>query len=85
MKELLPIGSVVLLEDAEKALMTIGIMQKSNETLYDYIGVIYPEGYINRDTFFVFNHEDIEKILFKGHESQEYKTFLEKVSKEYKE
>ena len=45
-KKLLPIGSVVLLEEGKKRLMIYGIKQTEQETQqeYDYIGVVYPEG-----------------------------------------
>ena len=49
-KELLPIGSVVLLRDAMKKLMIIGIKPvKADEPdkMYDYIGVLYPEGFLS--------------------------------------
>ena len=50
MKNLLPIGSVVLLKDATKKLVIIGILQvnPSENKIYDYLGVPYPEGYGER-------------------------------------
>lgn len=82
-KNLLPVGSVVSLKDAEKKLMIIGIKQFQEEknVMKDYIGVMYPEGYINRDLFYIFNHEDIVEILFRGYENQEWEKFLEAVEK----
>lgn len=65
-KDLLPIGSVVVLKDTEKALMVIGILPRNEETVKDYIGVLYPEGFINTDTFLIFDHKDIELVLFRG-------------------
>ena len=57
MKNLLPIGSVVLLKEAEKSLMIVGTMQRDDEGHeFDYVSVLFPEGYINSDTFFLFNH-----------------------------
>lgn len=60
--ELLPIGTVVLLKNAEKRLMIFGIGQTdtSNREEYDYIGVLYPEGSIGDEARFLFNHSDIE-------------------------
>ena len=51
MKNLLPIGSVVLLKDATKKLVIIGILQvnPSENKIYDYLGVPYPEGYVSSD------------------------------------
>ena len=76
MKDLLPIGSVVRLKEATKSLMIIGTMQVDAEgKRYDYISCIFPEGYIDSDTFFTFQHEDIETVDFVGcinAESQAY-------------
>ena len=80
MKELLPIGSVVLLQEARKSLMIIGTRQVDEDgNQYDYISCIFPEGYINAETFFLFNHEDIAEVLFVGcinAESQAYNQLL---------
>lgn len=65
-KDLLPIGSVVVLKDSEKALMIIGILPRSGESVRDYVGVLYPEGFISSDMFLVFDHKDIDVILFRG-------------------
>ena len=81
-KNLLPIGSVVQLKAAKKLLMIIGIkvMQDKN-IVYDYISVMYPEGYVNRDIYFKFNHEDIEEVKFEGYYSEEMIRFQENVQK----
>ncbi len=44
--------------------------------IYDYIGCFYPEGYINPDYTFVFNHEDIEEIVFIGFIDEEEEAFV---------
>lgn len=67
MKTLLPIGSVVRLQEGEKSLLIIGILQLDDEgNEYDYIACLYPEGYIDADTFFLFNTEDIADVRFVG-------------------
>lgn len=52
MKDLLPIGSVVLLKDATKKLVIIGVLQVNAEQnkMYDYLAVPYPEGYLGQIT-----------------------------------
>lgn len=78
MKDLLPIGSVVILKEATKSLMIVGIMQRDNNgNTYDYIAVIFPEGYINAETFFLFNHEDIDKVNFVGCINAESQTYIQ--------
>mgnify|MGYP000179133139 CR=1 FL=1 len=80
-KELLPIGSVVLLEGGEKKLMVFGIKQTDQESQkeYDYIGVIYPEGNIGPGGQFFFNHVDIAEVIFKGYSNNERDLFIERL------
>ena len=85
-KELLPIGTIVLLKDGEKILMINGILQTDmNKTQknYDYIGILYPEGHIGEGFQYLFNHEDISEIIFRGFEDSERDEFLDKLSKIY--
>lgn len=73
LKELLPVGSIVLLKGGKKKLMIIGILQlnRDESNIYDYLGVPYPEGYIGEDKNFLFAHEDIDDIVFTGYEDSE--------------
>ena len=51
-KDLLPIGSVVLLKNGTKRLMIAGIKQMDTEDTtkeYDYYGVMYPEGHVGEN------------------------------------
>lgn len=85
-KDLLPIGSIVLLKDGEKRLMIIGIMQSDasgNGKEYDYFGVLYPEGHIGEQFQYLFNHDDISEIVFRGFDDEERMTFLAKLSTIY--
>lgn len=85
MEKLLSNGSIVLLKGGNKRLMIYGRKQlvtgegnedKSNEnTMYDYLGVPYPEGYINQEYTYVFNHSDIIDIVFHGYEDEEEDEF----------
>lgn len=83
-KEYYPIGSIVLLKGALKKAMIIGIIQNVTDksgkiTEYDYIGVIYPEGYLNPQTLFMFNHDSITDVVFKGYENIERSNFINKL------
>lgn len=87
-RDLLPIGSVVRLKEAEKPLMIFGIKQMNAdnpEKEYDYIGVLYPEGNVGADFQYLFNQDDIEEILFRGYDSEELVAFLDAVAKAYGE
>lgn len=79
---LLPIGSVVLLKDSTKKVMIAGVCQKSAtnpEKIWDYTGVIYPEGYLSSDKMFMFNNEQIEQIYALGYQDAEQMAFKNKV------
>lgn len=86
-KDLLPIGSIVLMEGGTKKLMIYGVKQTNQEDnqLYDYIGVVYPEGNMGEGTQFLFNHEDISEIVFRGYTDDERTEFIEKLEAYYSE
>lgn len=73
--KLLPIGSVVLLNDADKELMVIGILPVNGEEKYDYMAVMYPEGYISDKYVFLFNHDDIAEVKYIGFMDASYQMF----------
>lgn len=84
-KELLPIGSVVILKNGKKRVMIFGVKQMDNNTgiEYDYISVLYPEGNMGEAGQYLFNHSDIEKVFFTGYEDEERAGFIEKLSDFY--
>lgn len=87
-KDLLPIGSVVLLKEAKKRMMICGIKQTEAQephAEYDYMGVFYPEGNIGEDYKFLFNHSDIDKIFFRGYEDIERQDFIKNLEQYYVE
>ena len=75
--KLLPNGSIILLEDGKIKLMIYGRKQilvtedDNNGTMYDYLAVPYPEGYISPDYTYVFNHANIAEVIFKGFTNEE--------------
>jgi len=86
--ELLPIGSVVLLKEGEKRLMIFGIKQTitdGEELEFDYIGIMYPEGYMGPEYMYLFNHGDINEVVIRGYEDDERKEFISKLSEHYEE
>ena len=84
---LLPIGSVVLLKDAERRLMICGRVQTDVATgkTYDYSGCLYPEGIIDSSSLYMFNNGNIQTVFFVGFQDPEefqFKRFLiEELSK----
>ncbi|KIR03841.1 hypothetical protein P261_02656 [Lachnospiraceae bacterium TWA4] len=65
--------------------MVIGIMQsdagRGNEN-YDYLGVLYPEGYVSSEEMYLFNQADVEQVYFKGYEDDERSQFIDWLKKE---
>ena len=83
MKEkFLPIGSVVLLKGATKKLMITGycsaVPAEPNKT-YDYVSCLFPEGNLAGDDVALFNHEQIEKIVYLGLDDDEFKQINAKI------
>lgn len=74
----LPIGSVVLLKNSTKKLMITGFAQVSAENpnkIYDYVGCVFPEGFLGPDKTFLFDSSQIETIFFIGYQDQEQMAF----------
>ncbi len=84
-KELLPIGSVVLLKGATKKSMIYGIKQidKATDVEYDYLAVVYPEGNLGDGSQFFFNQDAVDQVVYRGFEDDERKAFIEKLSNFY--
>lgn len=77
---LLPIGSVVLVGNSKKKVMIVGLCQKGGAEgkLWDYAGVVFPEGYIDPNKMFLFNNEQITQIYALGYQDAEQIAFKEK-------
>ena len=73
--KLLPVGSVIRLKDATKRLFVVGIAQESQGKHFDYVGMLYPEGFISDEYTYLFNHNDIEEIVFVGYIDTEHQMF----------
>ena len=79
-KKYLPIGSVVLLKNANKRLMIYGRLQKAedSDSVRDYIGCLYPEGNISTKQTYMFAHDQIERVYFVGFQDPEEFEFVDK-------
>lgn len=71
MKKYLPIGTVVTLNNGTKKLMIIGRSQMCEGKKYDYSACLFPEGYINKDSMYVFNNEDVDNLYYVGMQNEE--------------
>lgn len=88
--KLLPIGSVVLLEESNKRVMIVGRLQRQvgTDRIWDYSACFYPEGIINPNELFLFNHEQIKTLFFVGfqdREGVEFQDIIDSKRKQIKE
>lgn len=80
-KQVLPLGSVVLLKDAKRYLVVCGyaMVTGQGEKIWDYMGCAYPVGIVSSETTLMFDEEQIDKVVFEGFTDEEGEKFREKV------
>ncbi len=75
---LLPVGSVVYLENGNQKIVILNrgaiVSQNNQKVIFDYTGAIYPEG-LNPEQVYYFNQEDIDKVVFQGYIDDDEKRF----------
>lgn len=76
----LPIGSVVLLNGANKSLMVISrfVYNVDDGAYYEYCGCLYPEG-ISDSEYYFFNHNEIGLVVQRGFEDEYEKLYRKTV------
>lgn len=77
MDKYLPLGSVVLLKGGKKRVLIYGRkqIQVGTEVEWDYISCLFPEGNINEEYTYLFNHDQIERVYFLGLQDDEELSF----------
>ena len=80
-KDMLPIGSVVLLKGGDKRVMICGRIQaKAGENvIYDYSACYDPEGIVDPSAMFFFNRDAIDTVYFVGFQDKEELDFRHEV------
>ena len=94
-EKFLPIGTVVLLKGGKREIMIVSycimpngdVYDKDGKVdaegkMYDYGACFYPEGMVTSDQLFAFNHEQIERVCFKGYETEAQKKFSDTIKEE---
>ena len=79
----LPVGSVVLLQNGSKRVMINGFCTMDAakpDKIYDYSGVLFPEGSLSSDQTLLFDHTQIVRIDHIGLDDQEEKEFKVKLA-----
>ncbi len=82
-KKFLPVGTVVTLIEEKEQLMIIGFCQKNNKNdrIWDYVGVVYPIGYISFERMILFDSNQIGTIHFIGCQDETQLSFSKQFSK----
>ncbi len=80
-KDMLPVGSVVLLKEGNKRIMICGRIQAKvdDNKVYDYSACYYPEGLVDSSSVFFFNRDAIERVFFIGYQDEEELEFRAQV------
>lgn len=82
----LPIGTIVTIANQPKTIVIVGYgayekaSTEETQTVYDYCGYPYPEGYCGDDSVIVFNHDVITEIKYKGYTPDTYPTFNNQIT-----
>jgi len=71
-KKYLPIGTIVVMKNEIILYMIAGYINKSDKNIKDYICIPFPYGFMSDKIVAYYNHEDIEKIVFKGYINDKY-------------
>lgn len=77
-QRLLPNGSIILLKEGKKKLVIYGrkqILALEEPQMFDYLACPYPEGYVSPEFAYLFNHEDIQDIVFIGYQDEDEEQF----------
>lgn len=86
MKNFLPIGSVLKIQDIDQKVMVYGRLQKQKDgrRVFDYAGCMYPYGNLNdEEGTILFDGESIEKMYFLGYQDHDEINVRNILQKEY--
>ena len=78
----LPVGTVVLLANGTKRVMINGFCTmdaNKPDKIYDYSGVLFPEGSLSSDQTLLFDHNQIIRVDHMGLDDQEERDFKVKL------
>lgn len=83
-KNYYPVGTIVNLFNTKERLMISGYLQKNNQSdkIWDYVGVLYPLGFLTPNRMVLFDHEQIENVYYIGCQNNEQFNFMEAMKKQ---
>ncbi len=76
--KLLPIGSIVKLNNMNKKIMITGILctsETNKNIVKDYCGCFYPEGILTGNKLVLFDVKDIDELIYVGYVDNEEREF----------
>lgn len=83
MDRLLPIGSIIKLGDTDYDILICGYGGKgTNNRVYDYIGVIYPYGFISKNRILTFDKNKVTKVVYEGHKNKKYEEIVDQMQED---
>ena len=66
MRQLLPLGSAIRMENKDGIYIIVGKKININDKTYDYMCVTYPYGWINEEKPYYMNDEEVKTIVHLG-------------------
>ena len=80
----LPIGTIILKKNEIVLYMIAGYINKTKDgNIKDYICIPFPYGFMSDKIVSYFNHDDIEKVVFKGYKDEKYKELNKILNENY--
>jgi hypothetical protein len=78
----LPLGSVVLLKDAQRPIVIIGytVVEEGSTDIWDYLGCAYPIGVIDPSKNLLFQRNQIAQVLHTGYTDDDGNKFLDQLT-----
>ena len=81
---LLPCGTVVLLENKKEKVMIVSHKsflgnEEGGVALFDYAGIVLPQGYKGEDDMIFFDASGIKEVLYEGYKDESIIDYLEDI------
>ena len=83
-KNFYSVGTIVSLFNTKQRLMIAGYLQRNNQSdkIWDYVGVVYPAGFLTPNRMVLFDHEQVENIYYVGCQNVESLKFIDAIKKQ---
>ena len=75
-EKFLPLGTVCIFKNTKRKSIIVGYLvrtERDNDGVCDYMAYPYPMGLWDNSNILVFNHEDIDSVIFMGYNDAEQK------------